>query len=256
MKIPPVPEEFASLKRRRKTNPNLILVPTYNERRNIESVYRRVFRNAKNCDLMFIDDNSPDGTGQLVEALARKDKRVQVLHRPGKEGLGTAYIQGLKAGIRAGYQNLLAMDADLQHDPVNIPRMLDLMKDYDLVMGSRYVTGGVMENWGRSRLLISGMANLCAKILLGLNPQDCTCGYKCYKASFLKRIDLDRILSKGYVFQVEILFRMQRAGARIAEIPIVFQIRHQGVSKLNIGEMTHFAWILAKLRFLTWLGRG
>jgi dolichol-phosphate mannosyltransferase len=235
--------------------PTLILVPTYNERQNILRVYRGIYRHVKDCDLLFIDDNSPDGTGKLADDLAKKDRRVGVLHRPGKGGLGTAYVDGLKEGLRRGYRHLLAMDADLQHDPTHIPRLVALMKDHDLVIGSRYVKGGEMENWSRGRHLISRLANGYAKCLLGLSPSDCTGGYKCYKAGTLRKIDIDHICARGYVFQVEILFRLQRAKARIAEWPIAFQIRHRGKSKLNLAELAEFGWTILKLRWLSLWGR-
>ena len=133
--------------------------------------------------------------------------------------------------------------------------MLDLMKDYDLVIGSRYVTGGVMANWGKGRVFISALANYFARWWLGLSPRDCTGGYKCYKSELLRKIDLDSIYSKGYVFQVEILYRLQRAGARVAEVPIIFQIRHYGASKLNVGELVHFAWTIIRLRISALIGR-
>jgi glycosyltransferase involved in cell wall biosynthesis len=229
-------------------NKTLVLVPTYNESQNIERVYGRIFKHAKGCDLLFIDDNSPDGTGEIAERIARRDRRVKVLHRPEKGGLGTAYIEGLRRGLAAGYRYIVAMDADLQHDPVSIPRMLDLMKDYDLVIGSRYVTGGVMANWGRGRVFISALANLLARWILGLSPRDCTGGYKCYKADLLRKVDLGGIYSRGYVFQVEILHRLERAGARVAEVPIIFRIRHFGASKLSVGELLHFGWTILRLR--------
>ncbi len=233
----------------------IIVVPTYNEKGNIEMVYRKIFKAAKSCHLLIVDDNSPDGTGQIADAMAKKDKRVFVLHRKGKMGLGSAYVQGMEYALKKGYQNVIAMDADLSHDPSNLPKMLGLIRQYDLVIGSRYVKDGGMVNWNARRFLISQLANLYCRWFLGLNQADCSGGFKCYRAELLRKIGMKNIFAKGYSFQVEILFRALRAGAKVMEIPIIFVNRHVGESKLNFQELWEFGWTVLKLRWFSWLGR-
>ena len=233
----------------------IIVVPTYNEKGNIGNVYRQIFKATKSCHLLIVDDNSPDGTGQIADGIARKDKRVFVLHRQGKLGLGSAYVAGMQYALEKKYQNVIAMDADLSHDPANLPRMLGLIKNYDLVIGSRYVKDGGMVNWNARRFLISQLANLFCRSILRLTQADCSGGFKCYRSSLLQKIGMDRIFSRGYNFQVEILYRAVRAGATIVEIPIIFVDRHEGESKLNKGELLAFAWTILKLRFLSWMGK-
>ncbi len=230
----------------------LIVVPTYNEAGNLGAVYRKIFKSVPGADLLVVDDGSPDGTGEMADRLAKKDRRVRVLHRSGKQGLGSAYVAGMKFALESGYDRVVAMDADLSHDPRNIPRMLDLSRSYDLVIGSRYVPDGGMANWGVFRLGISKSANLFLKALLGVNQLDCTGGFKCYRADLLKRIRLDRVFSPGYSFQVEILYRSLRANARVVEIPILFVNRHKGESKLNFREVSGFFWTVLRLRVQAW----
>jgi dolichol-phosphate mannosyltransferase len=236
----------------RKRNQTLIVVPTYNEKGNIETVYKKIFLATKACDLLVVDDNSPDGTGRIADQIARKDKRVKVLHRSSKSGLGTAYVEGMQFALDQGYQRVIAMDADLSHDPSNIPKMLDWAREYDLVIGSRYVHDGGMVNWGVGRFFISRLANNMTKWLLGLKPEDCSGGYKCYRAELLKRIGLKKIFSPGYSFQVEILYRAVRLNAKVKEFPIIFVNRHEGESKLSIRELALFAGTLCKLIWMTW----
>jgi dolichol-phosphate mannosyltransferase len=233
----------------------IIVVPTYNEKGNIERVYRQIFKATKACHLLVVDDNSPDGTGRIADGIAKRDKRVFVLHRQGKMGLGSAYIQGMKYALEMGYQNVVAMDADLSHDPINLPKMLERIKDHDLVIGSRYVKDGGMVNWNARRFLISQLANLYCRLVLGLTQADCSGGYKCYRADLLRKIGMDRIFSKGYSFQVEILYRAVRAGAKVLEIPIIFVNRHEGKSKLSGRELVGFGWTVLKLKWLSWIGR-
>ncbi len=236
-------------------NETLIVVPTYNEKGNIETVYHKIFKAAENCHLLIVDDNSPDGTGQIADELAKQDPRVQVLHRKGKMGLGSAYVHGMKVALEQGYRNVIAMDADLSHDPVNLPKMLDFISKYDMVIGSRYVKDGGMVNWNARRFLISQLANLYCRWMLGITQADCTGGYKCYRADLLRKIDLEKVFAPGYSFQVEILFRALRVGAKVTEFPIIFVNRHEGESKLNFGELLEFAWTVLKLRCLSWAGK-
>lgn len=233
----------------------IIVVPTYNEKGNIHTVYDKIFKAAGGCHLLIVDDNSPDGTGKLADGIAKKDKRVFVLHRHGKLGLGSAYVAGMGWALDKGYQNVIAMDADLSHDPANIPKMLDLIQHNDLVIGSRYVQDGGMVNWTGRRLILSRLANLYCQWMLGLTQDDCSGGFKCYRAELLKKIDLSKVFAPGYSFQVEILFRAARSGARIVEIPIIFLNRHVGESKLNFKELWEFGWTVLRLRWKAWMGK-
>ncbi len=233
----------------------IIVVPTYNEKGNIQAIYEKIFKAAGGCHLLIVDDNSPDGTGRMADGIARKDRRVAVLHRQGKLGLGSAYVAGMRYALEKGYQNVIAMDADLSHDPGNIPKMLGLVRQYDLVIGSRYVKDGGMVNWTARRFIISRAANLYCQWVLGLTQDDCSGGFKCYRADLLRKIDLSKVFSPGYSFQVEILFRAARAGAKVSEIPIIFVNRHVGESKLSFMELWEFVWTVLKLRWLAMQGK-
>lgn len=232
----------------------LIVVPTYNEIGNIRQIYEKIFKSVKDLNLLIVDDNSPDGTGVAADKLAKKDKRVAVLHREGKQGLGSAYIAGMKYAVDKGFDLVVAMDADLSHDPVNLPKMIALMGQYDLVIGSRYVKDGGMVNWGVGRFFISRLANAGCKFVLGIKQEDCSGGYKCYRTELLKKIGMDNFFSYGYSFQVEILYRALCKKAKVIEIPIIFVNRHEGESKLTVSELLQFGWTIAKLRWLAWFG--
>ena len=238
--------------RRRKT---LVIVPTYNEIENIENIYQRISGAAKECDILIIDDGSPDGTGRLADQLAAKDKRVRVIHRSGKLGLGTAVIAGFRYALERPYELVITIDADLSHDPSYIPQMLGLMGEFDLVIGSRYVRDGGLVNWSVKRLLVSMFTNYMLKIILGIQQSDCSGAYKCYTAELLRKIQIDRIISKGYVFYVEVLYRAIRAGAKIKEIPIIFVNRNKGKSKLGLNEIIGYAVNVFLLRWLTFIGK-
>lgn len=233
----------------------IIVVPTYNEKGNIKRIYEKIFMASHASHLLIVDDNSPDGTGEIADELALRDKRVRVLHRPGKQGLGSAYVHGMKYALEKGYKNVIAMDADLSHDPKNLPKMLEMIQRYDLVIGSRYVKDGGMVNWNARRFLISQLANLFCRWILGLKQADCSGGYKCYRSALLRQIGLDRVFSRGYSFQVEILYRAIRAGAQVMEIPIIFVNRHEGESKLSARELVAFGWTVLKLRLFSWMGK-
>jgi len=233
----------------------IIVVPTFNEIGNIFVIYEKIFKAVENLNLLIVDDNSPDGTGIAADELAKKDNRVFVIHREKKLGLGSAYIQGMKYSVDNGFDFVVAMDADLSHDPANLPRMIEMMKDSDLVIGSRYVKDGGMVNWGAGRFFISRLANFVCKIILLIKQEDCSGGYKCYSAELLKKIGLEKIFSFGYSFQVEILYRALRLNAKVIEIPIVFVNRHEGESKLSVRELFQFGWTVCKLRWLAWFNR-
>jgi dolichol-phosphate mannosyltransferase len=233
----------------------LVVVPTYNEIGNIHVIYEKIFKAVKNLNLLIVDDNSPDGTGVAADKLAKKDKRVSVIHREGKQGLGSAYIHGMKYAVDKGYELVVAMDADLSHDPANLPKMISLTDQYDLVIGSRYVKDGGMVNWGVGRFFISRLANSACRFVLGIKQEDCSGGYKCYQTKLLKKIGMDNFFSFGYSFQVEILYRALYQKARVIEVPIIFVNRHEGESKLSMSELVQFGWTVLKLRWLAWFGK-
>jgi dolichol-phosphate mannosyltransferase len=212
----------------------LVIIPTYNERDNVETVAREIFAACDEVDVLFVDDNSPDGTGQILDQMVARDARVQVLHRPGKMGLGTAYRAGFRRGLAAPYERFIEMDADLSHDPRYLPEMLRRSRSgVDLVIGSRYVTGGGTINWGVGRQLISRGGGFYARTVLGLPIRDVTAGFLCFHRRVLETIDLDDVRSEGYGFQIEMKYRVSRAGFKIEEMPIVFVDRRVGQSKMS-----------------------
>jgi dolichol-phosphate mannosyltransferase len=211
----------------------LIIIPTYNERENLPSLLQQIFSSCPQIDVLIVDDNSPDGTGQLVEEIRQQDKRIYVLHRPGKLGLGTAYIEGFKYALQQGYDATFEMDADFSHDPCYLPDFLNAIEHADLVIGSRYIPGGNTPNWSRSRRMISGSGNVFARLMLGIPVHDCTGGFRCYRRRVLENIDLDSVQSRGYAFQVELTYRTMKQRFNIVEIPITFMDRRLGTSKMS-----------------------
>ena len=214
-------------------NPKLVIVPTYNEAEVIESFIGEVLRAYPDTDVLIVDDNSPDGTGGIVDRLSREEPRIHCLHRSQKQGIGPAYIDGFKWAIQKGYEYIIQMDADFSHDPKYLPSLFKLAKKYDLVIGSRYVKGGGIENWGVIRKIISRCGSLYAHIILALPVNDLTGGFKCWKKDTLKKIDLDNIATRGYGFQIETTFRAYKKGASIKEFPIVFTDRRVGETKMS-----------------------
>jgi dolichol-phosphate mannosyltransferase len=223
-----------------------VVMPTYNERDNIETMAARVRAAVPGADLLVVDDNSPDGTGEIAEKLAAGDPHVHVLHRPGKAGLGTAYIAGFQWALDRGYDAIVEMDADGSHQPDELPRLLAALSGADLVLGSRWVPGGTVENWPRSREVLSRAANLYARLALGISVRDATGGYRAYRAETLRAIGLPGIRSQGYCFQVDLVLRTIRAGLRVTEIPITFVERVRGVSKMDRAVMTEAFWRIAQ----------
>ena len=211
----------------------LIIIPTYNERENIERMLTAVHAAVPDVDVLVVDDGSPDGTGDLVEARGKTDRRVQLLRRSGKLGLGTAYLAGFAYALERDYERVFEMDADFSHDPKYLQPMLDASEHADMVIGSRYVEGGGTVDWGLSRRLISRGGGLYARTILGLDIQDLTAGFVCYKRSTLEAIALSDVFSTGYCFQIELKYRVHRAGLRLVELPIVFPDRVAGVSKMS-----------------------
>ena len=215
-------------------NPALVIVPTYNERDNLEPITRAILAADARLDVLVVDDNSPDGTGQLADALAAKEPRLRVFHREKKEGLGRAYIAAFKRALQDPYEFIFEMDADFSHDPKYLPRFLDAMEQgADLVLGSRRVEGGGTVNWGLARQAISAGGSFYARSVLGIDVQDLTGGFKCFRRRVLQTIDLDGVKSSGYAFQVELTYRAIRHGFVVREIPIVFEDRRVGQSKMS-----------------------
>ena len=211
----------------------LIITPTYNERENLQRLTTEVHRIVPEAHMLIVDDNSPDGTGDLAEGLAASDSRISVLHREGKLGLGTAYVTGFKYALEHGYDLVFEMDADFSHRPEHLPEFLEAIKNADVVLGCRYMEGGGTEDWGLMRRMLSRGGNLYAKTLLSLPFRDLTGGFKCFRREVLEKIDLDRLESEGYAFQIELTYRAHRAGFRIAETPIIFPDRTLGHSKMS-----------------------
>ncbi len=226
----------------------LIVIPTYNERGNIERLVEDIRRTAPDVDLLIIDDASPDGTGALADALARRLPQVRALHRPGKLGLGTAYIRGFQHALAHGYDLVFEMDADFSHDPQYLPQFLAAAQGpeaADLVVGSRYVPGGATPDWSALRKLISGGGNLFARWVLGIPIHDCTSGYRCYRTAALATLQLDHVHAQGYAFQVELAYAMWQSGYRLREVPIVFADRRVGQSKMSRAIFVEgFTWVV------------
>ena len=211
----------------------LVLVPTYNEKDNIEKITSQILAVDPRLDILILDDNSPDGTGEIADRLAAAETRVQVMHRPGKQGLGRAYLSGFKYGIAKKYDYIFHMDADLSHQPKYLTKHLRNIETCDVSLGSRYIKGGGVVNWPKTRWALSFYANLYSRIVTGLPVRDATGGYKCFRRVVLESLDLENIKSNGYSFQIEVTFRAWLMGFRIREIPITFVEREAGQSKLS-----------------------
>jgi dolichol-phosphate mannosyltransferase len=220
----------------------LVVVPTYNEADNIQTTVARVRGAVPAVDVLIADDNSPDGTGRIADGLAVADPHVRVLHRPGKQGLGAAYIAGFCWAREHGYEAVVEMDADGSHAPEELPRLLDALVDADAVLGSRYVAGGTVLDWPTSRLVLSRGGNLYTRLALGMPFQDATGGYRAYRMPVLDKIDLDSISSSGYCFQVDLAWRAFRHGFRVVEVPITFADREHGTSKMSSSIVREALW--------------
>ena len=232
----------------------VVCLPTYNERENLERMVDALAD--KGVSVLVIDDNSPDGTGELADSLAQRNGHVEVLHRPRKEGLGPAYLAGFQRALADPEVGLvLEMDADFSHDPADVPRLVAAAAEADLVLGSRYVDGGSVGNWGRVRRFISSGGSWYARVLLGVGIHDLTCGFRCYRREVLEAIDLDAIDSRGYAFQIEGTYRTLRAGFRVVEIPIRFVDREHGGSKMSRSIVLEAIWKVPVLRFRALTGR-
>jgi len=227
----------------------VVCLPTFNERENLEAMVSALGEVLpEDSRILVIDDNSPDGTGEIADRLAAERGDVEVLHRPQKEGLGPAYLAGFRRALELGADLVLEMDCDFSHDPADVPRLVAAAADADLVLGSRYVSGGGTKNWGVLRRIVSRGGSLYAQVLLGLRVRDLTGGFKCYRRAVLETIDLDAIKSKGYAFQIETTYRAIRAGFRVAEVPIVFVDRQVGGSKMSNSIVLEAIWKVPALR--------
>src|SRR5512135_2664953 len=216
---------------------SVVIVPTFNERENIEILLGDLLALPIDLNVIVVDDSSPDGTGELADHWAAKTDRVQVIHRASKLGLGTAYIAGFKRALSAGFDRIMTMDADFSHHPRYIPAMIELSRACDMVIGSRYVKGGGTLNCTLKRRALSRGANMFAKMTLGLRARDCTAGFRCYHHEVLESIELDSIFSNGYSFLIEMIYYVQRRGWQIGEVPIVFEDRRRGKSKISQSEV-------------------
>jgi dolichol-phosphate mannosyltransferase len=219
-----------------------VIMPTYNERANIEATAGRVRRAVPGADLLVVDDNSPDGTGEIADKLAAGDPHVHVLHRERKAGLGAAYIAGFRWALERDYGVVVEMDADGSHLPEELPRLLDALPRADLVLGSRYVPGGTVVNWPKSREILSRGGNTYARLMLGIKLKDATGGYRAYRASTLQKIALEEVESQGYCFQIDLAMRAIRAGLKVIEVPITFVERVHGTSKMSRAVVAEALW--------------
>ncbi len=234
----------------------VVIVPTYNERENISRLIDQALAQDPRIDILVVDDNSPDGTGAIVDGIAAVNPRVHVLHREKKLGLGTAYLAGFRWALASGHSYVFEMDADFSHDPAHLPQFLAAIQDADLVLGSRYRFGKVtVVNWPITRLILSYSANIYARLVTGLQLFDATGGFKCFRREVLQAIDLGDVRSNGYAFQIEMSFRAWKKGFRIAEIPIVFVDRTEGESKMSKRIVREAVWMVWRLRWWAMTGR-
>lgn len=233
---------------------SLIIIPTFNELENIRRMIPDILGRYDNVDILIVDDGSPDGTGVFVEQLASESNRIKLIKRLRKMGLGTAYIQGFKYALQNGYDYVFEMDADFSHDPKEIGNFLDVIKNYDLVLGSRYKTGVNVINWPMRRLMLSYFANSYTRFVTGLPVRDATGGFKCFRRKVLESIDLDSIKSNGYAFQIEMTFKAYKKGFRIIEIPIIFTDRFHGTSKMSKKIVREAVLMVWKLRIRNTFG--
>lgn len=227
----------------------IVIIPTFNESENIVPLMESIKTALPDTHILIVDDNSPDGTAELVNNKMRDEETIHLIVRQKKSGLGTAYCEGFKYALNNGFDYILQMDADFSHNPEELPRIISEMADADLVIGSRYISGVNVVNWPLSRLILSYGANLYTRLITCLPIKDGTGGYKCFNANYLKHIDLDQIRSNGYGFQIEMNYKMWKLGARIKEIPIIFVDRRSGESKMNRHIIFEAMWLVWKLKF-------
>ena len=232
----------------------LIIIPTYNELENLPRLLPEVLSKDESIDVLIVDDNSPDGTAAFVESQMKNNNRIHLIKRQSKQGLGTAYIAGFKYALQNNFQLVFEMDADFSHDPKEIPRFLDEIKNSDVILGSRYINGVNVINWPLRRLLLSSFANLYTRVITGLPVHDSTGGYKCFRRDVLEAIDLDRVTSNGYAFQIEMTFKAWKKGFKVKEIPIIFVDRVKGKSKMSRKIVREAVTMVWKLRLKSIFG--
>jgi len=233
----------------------LVIVPTYNEAENVPQLVPRILEQDPGLEVLVVDDNSTDGTGRVVDDMMKTESRLHCLHRPGKMGLGTAYVDGFRYALERDYEVVFEMDADFSHDPDSLPAFLEAIRDTDLVIGSRYLNGVTVVNWPLSRLILSYGANLYTRIITWMPVKDATGGFKCFRRTTLEKLDLSRVHSDGYGFQIEMNFKVWRKGLRVREIPILFVDRRVGISKMNRRIIWEAMWLVWKLRVQDLFGR-
>jgi dolichol-phosphate mannosyltransferase len=232
--------------------PAWLVLPTYNEAENVEPLVEAArAKLPPSAQVLLVDDSSPDGTGEIADRLVERHENVRVLHRANKEGLGPAYIAGFREALQGGAGLILEMDSDFSHDPAYLPRLLEAAKRADVVLGSRYVPGGGVSDWGPLRRAISRGGSSYARLVLGVDVRDLTGGFKCFRREVLEAIDLDAISTRGYAFQVEMTYRAIRLGFKVVEVPIVFRERRVGTSKMDLGIVAEAVWRLPLLRRYT-----
>jgi len=233
----------------------VVVIPTYNERDNIERLAVEILSQGEGIHILIVDDNSPDGTGELADRMAAGNGRIHLLHRSGKLGLGSAYREGFRIALDMGADYIVEMDADFSHDPAMLPLFFDRMRDYDLVIGSRYLNGVSVVNWPLRRLMLSYFASVYTRIITGLKISDCTSGFKCFSRKALEAIDLGKIRSDGYSFQIEMNYRCVEKGFRVGEVPIIFIDRHAGSSKMSKKIVREAVLMVWKLKLGSIFGR-
>ncbi len=228
---------------------SLVIIPTYNEADNILKIIPEVLAQDEGFHVLVVDDNSPDGTAKLVKEMQKNNQRIHLIERPNKQGLGTAYVAGFKYALSHEFDFAFEMDADFSHDPKSLLKLLAKTDEYDLVIGSRYISGVNVVNWPMSRLILSYTANMYTRLVTGLPVRDATAGFKCYRRAVLESLDLDAITSNGYSFQIETNFMAWKKGFRVCEVPIVFVDRRAGVSKMSKHIIYEAAWMVWRLKF-------
>jgi dolichol-phosphate mannosyltransferase len=233
-----------------------VIIPTYNERENLELIISRIRASVPGADILVVDDNSPDGTGDIADDIALADTRIHVSHRSAKSGLGSTYLAGFSWALKRGYGVMVEMDADGSHDPAELPMLVAALGDADLVLGSRWACGGTVLNWPKSREFLSRAGNAYARIMLGISTRDATGGYRAYRAETLRAIDLDAVESQGYCFQIDLVRRALRAGLKITEVPITFTERTRGCSKISRAIIFEALWRVTRWSVAEKLGRS
>jgi dolichol-phosphate mannosyltransferase len=234
----------------------LVVIPTFNERENLELIVGRVHQAVPAAHVLVVDDNSPDGTGELADRMADGDERIQVMHRTAKDGLGAAYLAGFAVALEQGYRIVVQMDADGSHPPETLPAMLERLADADLVLGSRYVPGGSVVNWPRHREVLSRGGNLYSRLALGVGIQDITAGYRVFRREVLEELTTQEVNSQGYCFQIDMAWRAVRSGFRVVEVPITFTERERGDSKMSGSIVREALWRVTRWGIGARLGRG